>query len=355
MRDRFSILAAWKNRLAAVLTACLCIMAFDGLPAAGEAKAGADKRENAAASPARYTRFVDIGGGKYAMQLAVRAFAPARGNGPRVLLVSAIHIGSESYYRRLQQILDNSKLVLFEGVGDVPRTSRDRPGAQKAADGDAPGEAGTDDTLYDHLAAAAGLISQTKGIQYDRPHFHNCDLSMREMRERLEAESRQGGKTAREAREALQLMREVESALRGAGGFPLLVAQGMGRLMAGNPGLRTLFLCKIATVEDAQEPFSGPWAPPGLRRLGRMILHERNDAVLDSLSKRLKHRRRPANIAIFYGAAHMRGLEEGLVKRHGYRLRETEWVTAFTLDPAAAGLPPAITAAIARMAQATPK
>jgi hypothetical protein len=294
-----------------------------------------------------YTRFVRTGEDDYTMQLAVRTFRPAKKRGPKVTLVSAVHIGSKGYYANLQQILDAQRLLLFEGVSDDPDSFKQRSVARETSTGAE--EKG--DTLYDHLAKATGLSTQLEGIRYNRKHFQNADLSMREMRQRLQDESKRGGQTAREAREALQIIREMEGMLRGSGGFAMLMARGVFGVVGSSPQLRTLFLYQIGTVEDKKAAFSSSWVPPGLRRLERMILQERNEYAMGELKKVLSRKRPPRNVGIFYGAAHLPGMEEILVRQMGYRLEKTQWLTAFSLHPAAAGLPRPILDNIARRAK----
>ena len=280
-----------------------------------------------------YMRFVRLGEDDYAMQLAVRSFKPATGKGPRVTLVSAVHIGASAYYARLQEILDARKLLLFEGVADTPDALDSLPAANASS------TAPESDTLYDHIAKAAGLTTQMAGINYNRKHFRGADLSMREMRQRLQAEAGQGGTTAREAKEALRLMREVEGMLRGSGGFSMLLVRGIFGVIGSSPQFRTLFLYQLGTVEDKENLFTSGWTPPGLRRLERLLLDDRNEHAMGELKKVLSRRRPPKDVGVFYGGAHLRGMEKILTEQMGYKLEKTEWLTAFTMHPAAAGLP----------------
>ncbi len=64
-----------------------------------------------------YMRVVDVDDQTLRLDMAFRVFAPADGNGPTIMLGSAIHIADESFYELAQRTLDAQDLVLFEGVG----------------------------------------------------------------------------------------------------------------------------------------------------------------------------------------------------------------------------------------------
>lgn len=51
------------------------------------------------------------------LEMAVKAYEPLDGDGPRVTIAAAVHIGKGDYYAQLQRILDAHDVVLFEGVG----------------------------------------------------------------------------------------------------------------------------------------------------------------------------------------------------------------------------------------------
>ncbi|MDZ4829473.1 MAG: hypothetical protein SGJ09_04650 [Phycisphaerae bacterium] len=73
----------------------------------------AETAPKASADP--YTRVRDDAG-SLVLELASRAFVPIKGNGPRITLVSAVHVADSSYYTAMQALLDAEDLVLFEGV-----------------------------------------------------------------------------------------------------------------------------------------------------------------------------------------------------------------------------------------------
>jgi Type II secretion system (T2SS), protein G len=64
-----------------------------------------------------YIRVHDSDDGDHVtLQIAIRSFAPSDPKLPAVHLVGAVHIGDKSYYKSVQEFLDQQDLVLFEGV-----------------------------------------------------------------------------------------------------------------------------------------------------------------------------------------------------------------------------------------------
>jgi hypothetical protein len=71
----------------------------------------------ATAPESRFVRVHDSDDRKViSMQLAAREYTRVGTPGPRVTLVSAVHIGDQSFYAALQNVLDPMDAVLYEGV-----------------------------------------------------------------------------------------------------------------------------------------------------------------------------------------------------------------------------------------------
>lgn len=106
------------------------------------AKGAERAEERAGAEDARFLRTIEKDdGARMRLEASIRTFRPANGEGPKVHLVSAVHIGEESYYRTMQAFLDEQSLVLYEGIRP--------PGA-----GDMAHEASADEVTDEHRAAA---------------------------------------------------------------------------------------------------------------------------------------------------------------------------------------------------------
>lgn len=87
-----------------------------GCAAALVAGAACGQAENDAERSAQsYVRVAESDSGPR-LEVAIRRFERPDG-GPAIELVSAVHIGTEEYYEQLQNLLAESDIVLFEGVG----------------------------------------------------------------------------------------------------------------------------------------------------------------------------------------------------------------------------------------------
>ncbi len=239
-----------------------------------------------------YVRVSTAGSNIVQLQIAVRKFVPARGKGPAVWLTGVSHIGETNYYAALQRQLDAQSLVLYEGIGGPGPEGEETPRAEEAS------RAGTGtnsasakarrSSLQSSLAASLGLVFQLEAVDYARPNFRNCDLSIEQLR---------------------QLMAEERAA-------------------SGQPGPAQSFetLLQLRGL------------PPQLSQLLEVLVQKRNQKVVDELKAELKSKERPRTIAIFFGTGHMPDLEKRLREEVGYRPAEEIWLTAFSVNLREAGV-----------------
>lgn len=264
--------------------------------------------------------------GNYALRIAVRDYLPLNGRGPRLRLVGAVHIGSRAYYTDIQAVLDQADWVLFEGVSESPADFKRDPAARKK------------DHLYTKIADALGLITQFEGIDYRREHFINADLSPRQMLDLLEADIAKGGETAVAAKAAKEQFGALTKMMQGGGtGMTGMMVNLMLGVIERSPKMRATLLLTLASVDPESDPGMGMGGKGGAR-LGKLILEDRNQAVIDAIREYIDQLEANRTVAVFYGAAHLRGLEDTLIRRLGYIPAETRWLTAFEVDAAAAGL-----------------
>ena len=274
--------------------------------------------------------------GTYELRLASRTLAPLSGQGPKVRLVAAIHIADREYYRQVQRILDGDTITLFEGVSN------------KKDDFKKQGPVRRPEALYTKMADALGLISQYEGIDYRREHFHNADLTQGEMLARLRGETLttpkpEGpdqvlGAPAKQAEAKYQALTEV---MNGGGLTGVMANIGLA-FIKHNPRLRaTMLLGIIGTDPTASEQaMAKQLGGESGRRIARLIVEERNQEAVSGLRRFIGQRKTGETIALFYGAAHLEGIEDALVRRFGYVPESTEWLVAVKVDPEEAGLTP---------------
>ena len=198
------------------------------------------------------------------------------------------------------------------------------------------------------LQQALGLISQYEGIDYRREHFHNADLTQGEMLARLRGETLttpkpEGpdqvlGAPAKQAEAKYKALTEV---MQGGGLMGAMANIGLA-VIKHNPRLRaTMLLGIIGTDPTASEQaMAKQLGGESGKRIARLIVEERNQEALSSLRRFIGQRKTGETIAVFYGAAHLEGIEDALIRRFGYVAESTEWLVAVKVDPEEAGLTP---------------
>ncbi|HEY7488340.1 MAG TPA: hypothetical protein VH912_28110 [Streptosporangiaceae bacterium] len=90
------------------------------------------------------------------------------------------------------------------------------------------------------------------------------------------------------------------------------------------------FLTHHLALDDDAPPLSPDerWAA-----IHAVIVDDRDALLLDALTAIHEERGEEAiDVAVVYGAGHMRAVVHGLLNRHGYRARQAHWLTVFDLD-----------------------
>ncbi|RME76824.1 MAG: hypothetical protein D6776_00585 [Planctomycetota bacterium] len=261
-----------------------------------------------------------------------------------VRLTGVIHIADLEYYKELQRhCLDTADVVLFEGVKFEGQEEKPQ---QKTGS-----ELGD---MYSAMGKLLGVAFQKDGIDYTRPNFVHCDITVGPddpLNQQVDPE---------QMRQAAQMIK------------PMLAFKTM--LASGPEGYRTedaikhfmvnTMMMQMDSMTDAEARKAverrlreqGQVVPPGmekkvdkvaeaLRRAGGLggvgmspemqeqILHRRNDYVIARLKERLA-KADPTQrqvIAVFYGAAHMPGIGAAL-EEMGYEPVETTWLRAWRMN-----------------------
>lgn len=261
-----------------------------------------------------YARIIQTAPDSFTTQTGSRLFRKT--GAPDIDLVGAIHIAQADYYQRLQQRLDQSDLVLFEGV------------TARKSDGTPTG--GENKGAYKRLADSLGLVVQNSGIDYGRKSFRRCDFSLEEMVALLDREIAQGGAKGTAAADAKKEFVGIKSML---GGESLLTNLVIG-LVSTSPLLRehVLLMTVSSGLGNSEEKQLSP-------RLKQLILQDRNQHVAGELRKLLSSGRTHRRISIFFGAAHLPDLERRL-RTMGYSpVGGPTWNSAITSHPYSAGIP----------------
>ena len=115
-------------------------------------------------------------------------------------------------------------------------------------------------------------------------------------------------------------------------------------MMGNNPMMRSsIRLMMIEVLGRADELMTNDMG--GMNPMAGMmdvVLHQRDQVAIDELTSTLKARGDSIDsIALFYGAAHLKGMESKLVDDMGYEVVKTEWAPAISVRYADMGMPAA--------------
>jgi hypothetical protein len=270
---------------------------------------------------ATFVRSIEHADKTTACETLCAEYLPASGPGPAVWLIGVAHLGTPDYYREIQQRLDRSSVVLYEGVGlDEAVAAGPIAGTRDAG-------------LQAGLAKALGLVFQLDAIDYRRPHFRNSDVRPAELTDKVEkrAASDPGKKSE-------DLIGPLMEALQGTGAIGQMmnnVIAVLGKSPEMQEMTKAVLVEALGNAGDLLD--LARTASPELRDLFDTLLTDRNAVVLRDLRAQIAQRAPGDTIAIFYGAAHMDEIATRLRTDLGYVPAKQEWLPAFTADPAKGG------------------
>lgn len=279
-----------------------------------------------------FVRFSDDGKGGGTLDTAIATYTNPQG--VVVHLVAAIHVGEGDYFKKLGETFEDYDVLLYEMVKPkdmaIPGRQADAPdGAPADARDGAPAGAtrargaGAISGLQVLLKDVLGLEFQLDAIDYSRPNFVHADLDA----ETFNAMQEERG----ESIFALMLrsvVHEMKRDREGGDGPPAITAFDLLAAMASPDSTRQYKLLlgrQFAHIESQLEGLEG--------EDGSVIIAERNKAAIGVL-KRTLEQRKPRVIGVFYGAGHMRGIEDELVSKMGFTRTGVEWRTAWDMREA---------------------
>ena len=252
------------------------------------------------------------------LEVAIRTLALP--SGQKVDLIGVVHIADDSYYRLLNQRFTKYDSVLFELVGD-PEALTARAPAPRDANGYQPGS-GVVGMLQQSASKHLNLTFQLDAIDYTARNMVHADLSFEE----LDALQRERGETmltlfarAMQAQMNGQMSGQANAAMRE---FDTL---GLIRILL-SPDSAQAFKKSLARVFDEMEAMTA--AMEG--NSASAILGGRNDAAVKKV-KEVLARKKQRHIAVFFGGAHMPGIETTLKKDLGATTSGEEWLAAWTM------------------------
>ncbi len=224
-------------------------------------------------------------------------------------LFGAIHIADKTYYEELNQRFKEYDVVLFELVGG--EAYGNGKGLPKERD-----DKRADDPMLDMIRASFnGMAKQMKmsmqveEIDYGAKNFLHADITTEQFAE-----------IQKDFGSDMMMFALAETAQLMKSGQDNQLGNVLGAMLSGNPNYLKLQYGKLLAT------MGGDVSDEANKTI---ILGKRNDAALKVLDAQLE--KKQLKIAIFYGAAHLEGLEENIVKR-GFVKEKEEWLTAWEIE-----------------------
>lgn len=268
-----------------------------------------------AATPATHpavTKFMRYVGDDQAgkLEAAIVSYRNAT-TGARVDLVSAVHVADPAFFATLSRLFPKYDAVLYEMVKPA--------GMEPPAPGEHTGSAVSG--LQRFIKDMLGLEFQLDAIDYHAKNFVHADLDA----------------------EAFSRMQEE----RGESIFLLMLQSMMDQMLDPKPGVANSRLANM-TLPELLAVLASPDRPRQLKLLiapefgdidsqmaalegpdGSVLVTERNKAAIAVLKSTLAKGKK--NLAIFYGAAHMKDMSARLAGM-GFAPVATRWVTAWDVS-----------------------
>jgi hypothetical protein len=250
------------------------------------------------------------------LEVAVRKFLLP--SGQQVDLIGVVHIADAAYYQQLNERFKTYDSVLFELVGDPRALTEHAPQvlAQQRPD-----------NAVSFLQHSAGkhldLAFQLGAIDYTAKNMVHADASAEEFA-RMQQERGENLLTLFVG--AMQAQMKAQADPRHRAAMQELDTFGLIRILMSQDSAAA-FKKALAKNFDQMESMTAAMEAPG----GSAILSGRNEVVLKKAREVLANRKQ-RRIAVFYGGAHMPGIEALLVKELGARTAGEEWLAAWTMN-----------------------
>lgn len=249
------------------------------------------------------------------LEVAIKTFTLP--SGQEVDLVGAVHIADASYYQALNRRFPAYDSVLFELVGDPRRLTEGAPltEAQRARQ---PG-GGAVSSLQQSAARYLKLTFQLGAIDYTGRNMVHADTTAEEF-EQMQKE--RGESMATLFARAMQA--QMSGSLNGTMSNDLDMI-GLLKILV-SPDSAAAFKKVLAKSFDQAEAATA--ALEGTTKSA--ILGGRNDVVVAKIREVLANRKQ-RRIAVFYGGAHMPGIEAALLTDMKAKAAGEEWLAAWTM------------------------
>lgn len=311
-------MSIWVKNLRPLLVG-LCLIAF--LPLRAEEPAAPKKAEVKKAAT-KFLRVVrDENKEMTALETAVVRYGPASGEGDvTVDLVGAVHVGDKDYYAKLNKIMDQYDVVLYELVA-APGTTVPKGGRKN---NDSPLA-----MIQQAMKVILELDFQLEQIDYTRKHFVHADLSPDEMAEAIRKRGDDAFTLTLSIAADLLRQQNLQKMTPDNGkkeAQPKGEDLDVGELLLDPQRavkLKRLMAAQFEALENGEAGFG--------KTINTILVEDRNKAALKVLTQQLTKGKK--KIGIFYGAAHMPDFEKRLRDDFDLKKQKEEWIQAWDLKP----------------------
>lgn len=285
------------NKLLAALISFLVL--------AGGAAYGADREAKRFLRLTRNERGVPV-----SLDTSVVTYRKTAGSGKtiEVDLISAIHVGEDHYYQKLNDQFRRYDALLYELI--LPE------GADITAAEPPAGGGSVLSVLQRSLKSALRLEFQLDGIDYGRDNFVHADMTDRQ----FVASMKSKGESIFSI--LLQIMiRSQELQKNNAGQSPEIILLKMLMDPGRKFSLKALLAEQFEDLDAITEVIDGPE--------GSTIISERNKVALAVMEEQIKSGK--TSLGIFYGTGHMPDMEKRLINDYGFKMSDLKWFPAWDL------------------------
>ena len=255
-----------------------------------------------ALSAPSFIRTVKYGSDHLALQTACHVLQKAAY--PTIQLIATIHVGEFNYYKKLQKITSQADLVLHEGIDNQDRRSYN-----------------PNNSIYRGIAKKSKLVTQCSVMSYKNNNYRCCDLSMKVLNQLLYSESPDNQNSAEEKFYSIQ-QKWFDDA-----------KNSDALLQFNRRTVKSVAFQRLQLIAMGLDPHNNVINT----NLNHVVLDHRNKHVISNIKQILENEKHQ-KIAVLYGAAHMPGIANWLLK-HGYKFKqETMWYDAIHCNPISSGL-----------------
>ena len=231
--------------------------------------------------------------------------------GAKVELIGAVHIADAEYYDVLNERFKKYDAVLYEMVGG---------GAKADAPVDKKNALRFFQILYQQML---DLEFQMNGIDYSAGNFVHADMNWAQFSKRMKKKDEN---LFILMSKAFEHQEEMRAEGKGDGFFD---PRGMMEAIYKGDSPDEIKLVVGKQFANMDVLMAGMEQGKG----GSVLIGERNKVALKVLSKELKKGKR--NLALFYGAAHLPGMDKQLTEKMGFKRTGVEWLVAWNVDKSA--------------------